>query len=230
MVLQADTAGRKFTMKTRIAIAVVVSVFWAASPAADSTAARCDIYTTGSDHTDVMIPCTFGQRQGYITISRSDGVTHELAPRGDTAGNFTDQDGRNVYRQSDLGDRGLIFRFPDESVYVHWSTAALEPQNENSPTAPFWTADYDATTLLRCKAAGDAEFGSCPAGISRMEDGQASIVVQNQLGDQFAINFMTDYVNATNREVEARLDGDTWHLEFENGEVWEVPLAAIDGG
>jgi hypothetical protein len=69
-----------------------------------------------------------------------------------------------------------------------------------------------------------------------MEDGQASIVVQNQLGEQFTINFMKDfatrkpYVNATNRELEARMEGDTWILNFANGEVWEVPLAAIEGG
>jgi hypothetical protein len=63
-----------------------------------------------------------------------------------------------------------------------------------------------------------------------MDGGQASIVVQNQAGEQFTINFMTDYVNATNREVNAQLEGDTWTLEFANGEVWEVPLAAIEGG
>ena len=63
-----------------------------------------------------------------------------------------------------------------------------------------------------------------------MEDNQASIVVQNQAGEQFTINFMKDYVNATSQEVKARLDGDLWTLEFENGEVWEVPLAAIEGG
>lgn len=197
---------------------------------ADSTDARCDIYPAGSDHTDVMIPCRFSQRQGYVTITRSDGVTHDLSPVGDAPGNFVDQQGRTVFRQSGLGDQGLIFRFPDESVFVYWNTAALEPQDENNPTAPFSTSDYDATTLLRCKAAGDAEFGTCPGGILRMEDKQASIVVQNPLGEQFTINFMTDYVNATNREVEARLEGDTWILNFANGEVWEVPLAAIEGG
>jgi len=197
---------------------------------ADSTDARCDIYPAGSDHTDVMIPCTFSQRQGYITITRSDGVTHDLSPVGDAPGNFVDRQGRAVYRQSGLGDQGLIFRFPDESVFVYWSTSALRPQDENNPTAPFSTSDFDATTLLRCKAAGDAEFGTCPGGILRMEDKQASIVVQNQLGEQFTINFLTDYVNATNREVEARLEGDTWILNFANGEVWEVPLAAIEGG
>ena len=203
-----------------------------AQPAvADWTDARCDVYPAGEDHTDVMIPCTFGQRQGYVTITRDDGVTHDLSPVGDAPGNYRDQHGRTVYRQSGLGDQGQIFRFPDESVYVYWNTDALEPQtDEDNWTAPFTTNEYDATTRLRCKAAGDREFGSCPAGILRMEDGQASIVVQNQVGEQFTINFMTDYINAANRELEAHMEGDTWILEFANGEVWEVPLAAIEGG
>ena len=63
-----------------------------------------------------------------------------------------------------------------------------------------------------------------------MEDQQASIVVQNQFGEQFTINFMKDYVNATNRDLVARLEDDIWILEFKNGETWEVPLAAIEGG
>ena len=54
--------------------------------------------------------------------------------------------------------------------------------------------------------------------------------MQNQLGEQFTINFMTDYVNATNRELKAKMEDDTWILDFANGEVWEVPLAAIEGG
>jgi hypothetical protein len=211
-------------------IGAVFAAAWTASVAADSADAVCDIYPKGEDHTDVMIPCTFGQRQGYILITRSDGVTHDLSPVGDTPGDFTDQQGRKVYRQSGLGDQGLIFRFPDESVYVYWNTKRLEPVDENNPTWPFTTEEYNATALFRCKAAGDSGFGNCPGGILRMEDNQASIVVQNQLGEQFTINFMKDYVNATNREVEARLEGDTWILDFANGEVWEVPLAAIEGG
>jgi hypothetical protein len=158
-------------------------------------------------------------------------VTHELSPVGDRPGNFRDQEGRAVYRQSGLGDQGLIFRLPDQSVFVYWNTAALQPPaEEDNWTAPFTTEEYDATTRLRCKGADDPEFGSCPAGILRMEDGQASIVVQSPLGEQFTINFMKDYVNASNREVKARLEGDSWILEFANGEVWEVPRAAIEGG
>ena len=197
---------------------------------ADSVEARCDIYPRGEDHTDVMIPCNFSQRQGYITITRSDGVTHVLSPVGDAPGNFVDQHDNSVLRESGLGDQGQIFRFQDESVYVYWDASIFNPVDEDDVNAPFTTSDYDATTQLRCKKRDDSEFGSCAAGILRMDNGQASIVVQNQLGEQFTINFMSDYVNATNCEVEAHMENDTWILNFANGEVWEVPLAAIEGG
>jgi hypothetical protein len=177
-----------------------------------------------------MIPCTFSQRQGYITIYRSDDVTHDLSPVGDKPGNYRDQDDRPVYRQSGLGDQGQIFRFPDESVYVYWSTAALERADEDNYTAPFSTDEYDATTRLRCRAAGDREFGSCPAGVLRMEGGQASVVVQNQLGEIFTINFLGDVINATNRSVQSRLEGDTWMVLINDEEEYQVPLAVIEGG
>jgi len=177
-----------------------------------------------------MIPCTFSQRQGYVTINREDGITHDLEPVGKTPGNFRDQNGQAVYRQSGLGDQGLIFRFPNGSVYVYWSTAALQPADPENPTTPFTTEDYDATTLLPCREVSETEFRICPAGILRMEDNQASIVVQSPKGEQFTINFMTDYVNATNREAEAVLDGDLWTVTINGEEVYEVPLAAIEGG
>lgn len=211
-------------------LALVATQFAATSVLADSAQARCDIYPAGSDQLDKMIPCTFSQRQGYITIYRSDDVTHDLSPTEDAVGNYRDQDGRVVYRQSGLGDQGLIFRFPDESVFVYWSTAALEPADEDNYTAPFTTDEYDATARLPCRAAGDREFGSCPAGVLRMERGQASVVVQNQLGETFTINFMTDVVNATNRSAEARLEGDTWTVLINGEEEYKVPLAFIEGG
>jgi hypothetical protein len=219
-------------MKAIISSVALLSMTWTIAVLADSTEAACEIYPKGEDHTDVLIACTFSQRQGYISIDRSDGVSHKLSPIGESPGNFKDQDGRKVYRQSGIGDQGEIFRFPKESIFVYWNAKMLEPQDEENYTTPFTTDEYDATTRLRCKAAGDSEFGSCPAGILRMENQQASIVVQNQLGEQFTINFMTGYVNATNREVEAKLEGDTdtWILNFANGEVWEVPLAAVEGG
>lgn len=219
-------------MKKWLMIVIMTAAAFSTTVIGDWTDARCDIYPRGSDHASKMIPCTFGQRQGYVTITRDDGVTHDLSPVDDTPGNYRDQKGQPAYRQQGLGDLGLIFRLKDESVYVYWDTSALNPpaSDEDNWTAPFTTADYDATMRLRCRMSGDAEFGSCPAGILRMEGGQASIVVQNQLGHKFTINFMRDYVNASNRKVEARLEGDTWIVTIDGGEVYEVPLAAIEGG
>lgn len=217
--------------QTLCAALTLLCVTLAAPSFADWTEARCDIYAAGSDHTDKVIGCTFSQRQGYITISREDGVVHDLAPVGEGPGTYRDQHGHDVRRESGLGDQGLVFRFPDESVFVYWSTAALQPvADEDNPTAPFSTADYDATTLLRCRAVVDSEPGNCPAGILRMDAGQASIVVRSQAGEQFTINFMSDYVNATNRKAEARLEGDTWIVVIDDTDVYEVPLAAIEGG
>ena len=209
----------------------VLGLLLAAPALADSTEARCDVYAAGSDHTDKMMGCTFSQRQGYITIVRQDAVTHDLTPVGDQPGRYHDQHGYEVRREDGLGDQGLIFRFPDESVFVYWSTAGLDPvPDEDNPTAPFSTTDYDATTLLRCRAVNEIDYANCPAGILRMEDGEASIVVLDRNGEQFTINFMTDYVNATNRKAEARLEGDTWIVTIDDADVYEVPLAAIEGG
>ena len=214
----------------KLSLALLLSALWIMPAAADSTQARCDIYAKGEDHADMIIPCTFSQSQGHVTITREDGVTHDLTPVVDALGNFRDQNGAAVYRQSGLGDQGLIFRFPEESIFLYWSTAGLDPSESDNPTAPFSTKDYDATTLLRCGSAETPRSETCPAGILRMENKQASIVVQSPVGEQFTINFMSDYVNATNREAKATLEGDTWTVTVDGTEVYEVPLAAIEGG
>ena len=63
-----------------------------------------------------------------------------------------------------------------------------------------------------------------------MEQSQASIVITGPDGREFTVNFMTGYVNASNREVEATLQGDTWTVTVDGKEIYEVPRAAIEGG
>ena len=203
---------------------------YATSALADSTDARCDIYPAGEDHTDVMIPCRFYQAQGHVVITRSDGVEHDLMPDGDTPGNFRDQDGNPVYRQSGLGDQGLIFRFPEESVYVYWNTAAIDPDRERPDYEPAVDLDFDATTWTRCRDVDASSWEQCPSGVLRMEDGQGSVVIEDPEGETFTINFLTDTVNATNREVEASLDGDVWTVTVDGTRVYEVMVALIEGG
>ena len=150
-----------------------------------------------------MILCTFGQRQGNVTITRADGVTHDLVQVEGQPGHYRDQHGNAVTRDvSGLGKAGLIFRFPEEGVYVYWDTSALEPADPDNPTWPFAAAEYDATTLLRC----------------------------GTVGERFTINFMQDYVNSTSGEFEAHLEGDTWIVVVDGRERYGVPLALIEGG
>lgn len=212
-----------------LVLAMTVTV--SSSAGADFTEARCDIYPKGSDHTDVMIPCTFAQRQGNVTITRSDGAFHDLIQLEGQPGHYRDQQGSTVIREDDgLGRAGLIFRFPDESVYVYWDTSALEPGDTDSPTWPFTTAEYDATTLLRCGTVDSDQMGTCPAGVLRMEEGQGSVEILSPAGERFTINFMKDYVNSASGEVEAHIDGDTWFVTINGEDRYEVPLALIEGG
>tara|TARA_R110002072_G_scaffold234915_1_gene392490 strand:+ start:221 stop:544 length:324 start_codon:yes stop_codon:yes gene_type:complete len=102
-------------MKIQILLSAIALLFWTTSAAADSADARCDIYPAGEDQAEKMIHCTFSQRQGYITITREDGVTHDLSPFGDGPGNFRDQDGRDGTGKLTSLDRpnaGLGFKQP----------------------------------------------------------------------------------------------------------------------
>jgi hypothetical protein len=221
---------KKRGMFALLALAGGLGLGQAGTALADSVEARCDIYPAGDDHTDVMIPCRFYQAQGHVVITRSDGVEHDLMPSGDTPGNFTDQEGRPVYRQSGLGDQGLIFRFPEESVYVYWNTAAIDPDRERPEYEPAADLDFDATTWTRCKDVGATAWEQCPSGVLRMDGGQGSVVIEDPAGQTFTINFLGDVVNASNREVEATLDGDVWTVTIDDKRVYEVMLALIEGG
>ncbi|SHI16157.1 hypothetical protein [Ferrimonas marina] len=198
---------------------------------ADSTNARCELQPDDAEQAPVTLDCTFSQRQGYITIARSDGVEHQLTPTGDSPGNFVDQNGSPVYRQSGLGDQGLIFRFPAERLLVYWQaeTVPTKASKEASAASPFSNKEYDATTQLACRREAQQTYGQCPAAVLRMEDKQASVVVQSPKGEVFTLNFMRDYINATNRAVEAKQQGDSWVVIVEGEEEYRVPLAFIEG-
>lgn len=205
-----------------------------ATALADSTRARCDIYPAGSDHASASIACTFSQYQGNIYIDRSDGISHALQPTGEAVGNFRDQHGNTVYRQSGLGEAGLIFRMADESVFVYWNAASLEPlPEEDNPTAPYATPEYDATTLLPCSL-GDASHGQrCPAGIRRgpPASGVATIHVQAPDGSERVLEFAGGKVTTPGiGELSWGRQEDNWEIGIDDREFYRVPDAAVYGG
>jgi hypothetical protein len=165
-------------------------------------------------------------------IDRSDGVLHDLSPIGDAPGNFLDQNKALAYRQSGLGENGLIFRFSDESVFVYWDASSLSVLNpQDHPTAPYTTAEYDATTLLPCSLGEDSLDQDCPAGISRGNPGSASLSLMKPNGEERILNFDSGEITTPdggdlNWDIK---DGD-WYIRIDNQEFYIVPDAAVNGG
>jgi hypothetical protein len=108
--------------------AAIASLGFTLSAKADTVNARCDYYPNGQRRATISKPCTFSQRQGYVSIEWSDGVRNEFTPVGSSPGNYVDQRGGRVYRQAGLGDKGQIFKMPSGSIYVYWNSAAANPQ------------------------------------------------------------------------------------------------------
>jgi hypothetical protein len=148
----------------------------AASAGADTVDARCDTYPKGSDRASSVQACQFSQRQGYVSITRADGVRHEFSPQG-SAGRYVDASGKPVLRQSGLGKRGQIYRLASESVYVYWDPAGLAGAAAMSaaasaptalPSAPVATGPFDRRLSLqgirfRVQATNQAELDAAAA-------------------------------------------------------------------
>lgn len=108
------------------AIATLASLGISVSVKADTVPAHCDLYAPGEDYASLSSNCTFSQRQGYVSVQlQSNGASYEFSPFSTQPGNFTDQYGNVVYRQSGLGDAGQIFRLADGSaLYIYWDTSS----------------------------------------------------------------------------------------------------------
>lgn len=116
----------KFQSLSLALATTVASLGIAFSAQADTTEARCDVYPRGSDTATSYGPCTFSQRQGYVTITLEDGTTYELTPSPNQAATYTDQNGRPATREDGgLGDAGVIYRLADVSIFVYWSTESV---------------------------------------------------------------------------------------------------------
>lgn len=113
-----------------ISLTTIATLGTAVSVKADTVNARCDIYPAGQDRAISSGLCTYSQRQGVVGIQLPNGRRYDLQPVGNQPNRYVDQDGKPVTRDNEgLGDRGVIFRLSNESVYVYWDPA---PYGQNS--------------------------------------------------------------------------------------------------
>ena len=229
-------SGNSYHLISKLAVFGFVGALIAPAIQADQTDARCDIYPRGEDHASASIPCVFSQRQGYINIDRSDGITHELSPQGTVPGNFKDGKGNDAFRQSGLGEAGLIFRFSDESIYLYWDTAGLPGNSDiDNYTAPYTTKSFDATARLPCSLQGkEVTFGDadCAVGIKRgPKYGQAILTIMRSDGVERILRFDGDSVATPGKgDIHTDKPSDDWLITIDGNEVYRIPVAAIEGG
>ncbi len=125
------TGGRDRIMQYLVRKLAVVAAAVAALSAvpvahADTVRAECGFGGAGDTPPGDTSACTFSQRQGYIRIAIDGGPEFELSPVGEKPGSYADPGGNAVYRRSGLGERGMRFEFPDQHLYVYWTSNQLD--------------------------------------------------------------------------------------------------------
>ncbi|MGI0487688.1 hypothetical protein ACN4EK_19775 [Pantanalinema rosaneae CENA516] len=113
-----------------VSMTAIATLGTAVAVKADTVDARCDIFPAGEDRAISSGLCTYSQRQGAVGIQLPNGRRYDLRPVGDQPEKYVDQNGKPVTRDNaGLGDRGVIFRLSNQSIYVYWDTA---PYGRNS--------------------------------------------------------------------------------------------------
>lgn len=153
---------------------------------ADSIQSRCDIYPKGEDKVSKVVNCIFSQRQGFITITREDGVTYDLEPNNNQ---YIDQNGKTVIKEMD--GNTLIFRFQKESVYLYQGEKAPSSSNSShslaqTPENLISTTPTALEDLVGVKA-GQAENTLISRGYTyrntvTFEGGKSAYYVENKTG------------------------------------------------
>lgn len=169
------------------------------SATADTRQVRCDFYPIGEDQASDYGLCTFSQRQGNIAIERQNGKRYEFTPVGDQPGNFVDRSGRSVYRQGGLGDEGVIFRLPEESIYIYWDAAPFEQNqgstNPNTNTPETYTTVRNSNEIDIQITEGEFRFwGTLKRGETGSfvgSDNQVEVIFNPQTGQVIVNNAVT---------------------------------------
>jgi hypothetical protein len=162
---------------------------------ADSARSECGFSDSAGQRPATTSSCTFSQRQGFISVRIDGGKEFELSPRGDSPGNYLDQDGNAVYRQRGLGKQGQLFKLPNTYLFVFWNPSRLDCDQQQLASLGQCTLLYRDISFVV-----DATSGSSLNQLSIRPDGLS--------GDNTEL---TDELDGTAYRAEiADLDANGW--------------------
>jgi hypothetical protein len=102
-----------------LAAAVIPMLGWHFPASADSTEAMCKFRKDGETRQNPSGPCSFSQRQGYVSITLRNGDNYELRPT-EKADHFKDEKGNKVVRTV-TGDGAHEYKWENKKIIVSWT-------------------------------------------------------------------------------------------------------------
>ena len=118
---------------------------------ADTAEAMCEMRKDGETKQGATGPCTFSQRQGYVSIDLRNGQRIELSP-GDKPNHFKDEKGKTVVRT--VTDSGHEYKSEGKKVIVRWNAGSGASSGSGSETGDTPHALRD---LVGARASGGEE-------------------------------------------------------------------------
>ena len=112
-----------------------------------------------------------------------------------------------------------------------------QASENNNPTAPYTTAEYDATTILDCEVRDSVDlttpvthYQHCPAGILRGDVGSASVRIMLPTGKERVLNFAAqDITTPDGGELTWGKEDDNWFVGIDNREFYVIPEIVVYG-
>jgi hypothetical protein len=206
--------------------AAIASLGIAFSAKADTTQARCDVYPRGEDTVLSYGPCTFSQRQGYVTITLEDGTTYELSPDPKRAAIYTDQDGRRATRE-DTGDTSVtIYRLADVSIFVYWGAGDTGSGNTVAYREPQRGGGYFPCSIVQ----PDYE-DTCEASVVFGDPGNATLTLTGVMGSEhhLAVYEGELYSTDVNDEVLVQVLDGIYYVNINDEEFFQLDEIIVTG-
>ncbi len=98
---------------------------------ADTTEAMCEMRKDGETKQGATGPCTFSQRQGYVSIELRNGDRIELSP-ADKPDHFKDEKGKTVVRT--VTGNGQEYKWDGKKLIVRWNADSGASSGSGSET------------------------------------------------------------------------------------------------
>lgn len=208
------------------AVTALTTLGLAHSAQADTTQARCDVYPRGEDTATSYGPCTFSQRQGYITITLEDGTTYELSPDPNRAATYTDQNGRTATRE-DTGDQGItIYRLADVSIFVYWDEG-----NTSSGSSVAYSEPRRGGGNVPCSIVRPDYEQMCEASVVFGDPGNATLTLTGFTGNEHHLAIYNGDIYSTDVDDEVLvqfLDG-VYYVNINDQEFFQLDEIIVTG-